>query len=152
MASSQSDSKLCFFRFGVVDIRYQPGYLTEYAGLELQQIRQLASRDKTAQQVASLTFEEFGIGAAHFPILGLGTTLLLEAMDPERAMAMRRFGERSGIGKTAIHFSCLSRQVQRSHNRHFNCGRHIRDTREGDEPAIDDDAQCCAMRASARQW
>jgi hypothetical protein len=95
----------------VADVKYLPGYLADYAGLALEQIRQLASRDETAQQdVASLTFEEFNIVAAHFPILGLGTTLLLEAMDPERAMAMRRFGDRSGIGKTLKYLSCLSCQ------------------------------------------
>ena len=95
------------------EAKYPPGYLVRYVGLDLMQIKQLALQGDGSNQpgtdvastdgreaLSSLSFDEFGVAAAHFPILGLGTTLLLEAMDPERAMATRRFGDRSGIGKT----------------------------------------------------
>ena len=104
------------------DLKYPPGYLARYAALDLAQIRHLASQDDARQYVSdvafahgqrlvnmSLTFEEFLLASTHFPILGLGTTLLLEAMDPERAMATRRFGDRSVVGKTWTCLSCLSR-------------------------------------------
>ena len=94
-------------------MKYPPGYLARYAALDLPQIRHLALQDDARQHVSdvalahgrqqvvvSLTFEEFMLASTHFPILGLGTTLLLEALDPERAMATRRFGDRSVVGKT----------------------------------------------------
>ena len=98
---------------GFADLKYPPGYLTRYAALTLPQIRHLALQDDARQHVSdvasvhgrqdvavSLTFEEFMLASTHFPTLGLGTTLLLEALDPERAMATRRFGDRSVVGKT----------------------------------------------------
>lgn len=103
---------LLFDLAGADLLKYPRGYLERFVGLDLPTIISLASRDSRAQQasdeaskngrqevVESLTFEEFSIAAAHFPILGLGTTLLLEAMDPRRAMETRCFGDRCTIGK-----------------------------------------------------